>query len=361
MVMVGLDNAGKTTLIHTLKGEPIDTSTPTWGFRSETLMDHNLKMEIFDLGGGKSIRKIWERYYAEIHGAIFVLDAADPGRSEEAKVALQAMLSAPYLSGKPILIFANKQDLPKAMSASDTAQALGLTSLQNTRHHIVPCTAKMISGQSEDPSLKKGLKWMQEAIASDYSKLHIRVEQDTAVEKEKEEKEKEKRRSRVASLKAERLKEEAEANAKRAEESGEAESSGSNGVNTIGPGGVNENAKGSKGVADSAGGESDPKKNDNYNDGLLNSVQMNGNKGGTLPPVQGTGSMGSAPPLRPMSNGGGGALLEPLSKESSAGALPTPPPTAQTGLSCMPGGVSSPAPRPEHVYEPLQISPPNAA
>ena len=109
LVLLGLDNAGKTTLLHTIMGEVPDYVGPTYGFTNETFAESAFTISVYDVGGGKRIRSIWGKYLAEVHGAVFVVDAADPGRFEEAKEVLLETLSNPYLSSKPILILANKQ------------------------------------------------------------------------------------------------------------------------------------------------------------------------------------------------------------------------------------------------------------
>ena len=96
LVFLGLDNAGKTTCVAALKGEPTEDATQTWGFNSETVDLSKFAVEVYDLGGGKSIRRMWENYYAEIHGIIFVVDASDESRLQEAKTTFQEVLWHAY-------------------------------------------------------------------------------------------------------------------------------------------------------------------------------------------------------------------------------------------------------------------------
>mmetsp|Transcript_25055 Transcript_25055/g.34527 ORF Transcript_25055/g.34527 Transcript_25055/m.34527 type:complete len:352 (-) Transcript_25055:123-1178(-) len=210
LVLVGLDNAGKSTLLATLKGESSDKVTPTWGFASENILEGKCKIDIYDLGGGKNIRKIWERYYAEVHGVVYVIDSADTERIAEAKDELHIMLKDSHLSGKPVLIFANKQDLPSALSAAEMASRLELSSIQNTRHQIVLCTAKTKEGSEADPAVKKGLKWLLQQIETDYTKLAQKVDQEAAEQKAEEERKRLERKARVEAQKAERKREEEE-------------------------------------------------------------------------------------------------------------------------------------------------------
>jgi len=135
-VLVGLDNAGKSTVLLALQGESTDNVTTTWGFARETLAEGACKLDVYDLGGGKNIRKIWERYYAEVHGVLFCVDAADKQRLQEAKGELHAMVGDSHVAGKAVLILANKQDLPHAVGSAEVAAALDLASIPNLRYQV---------------------------------------------------------------------------------------------------------------------------------------------------------------------------------------------------------------------------------
>ena len=135
-MLVGLDNAGKSTVLLALQGESTDNVTTTWGFARETLAEGACKLDVYDLGGGKNIRKIWERYYAEVHGVLFCVDAADKQRLQEAKGELHAMVGDSHVAGKAVLILANKQDLPHAVGAAEVAAGLDLASIPNLRYQV---------------------------------------------------------------------------------------------------------------------------------------------------------------------------------------------------------------------------------
>ena len=70
----------------------------------------------------------------------------------------QDALADPHMSGKPILLFGNKQDLPKALSSEQLTLSLGLTAMRNARHNVVPCTAKVAPGEAADPNILKGMR-----------------------------------------------------------------------------------------------------------------------------------------------------------------------------------------------------------
>lgn len=171
-------------------------------------------MQVFDLGGGKNIRRVWKAYLAEVHGVVFVVDAADPSRFAECKEVLHSTLEQQHLLDKPILVFANKQDLPTAAAAAEVASALGLSELKRNRFNILPCTAKTPTGQAPDARLREGLKWLVGAVDSVFGSLNPRVQAEAEVVRQEEAKKKRERDERARVQREERLrrqKEEAEA------------------------------------------------------------------------------------------------------------------------------------------------------
>ncbi|ACO61394.1 predicted protein, partial [Micromonas commoda] len=140
-VLVGLDGAGKSTLLQTLLGQDPEPTMPTFGFNNESLTRGGFDVDVFDLGGGEKIRGIWKAYTADVHGCAFVVDSSDDSRLDECADVFARTLRDPHLSGKPIVVFANKQDAPGAKSAEEVAIALGLATLRNERHRVVACTA----------------------------------------------------------------------------------------------------------------------------------------------------------------------------------------------------------------------------
>ncbi|RXM27296.1 ADP-ribosylation factor-like protein 13B [Acipenser ruthenus] len=104
LVMVGLDNAGKTATVRGIQGENPDDVAPTVGFSKIDLTQGKFEVTIFDLGGGKRIRGIWKNYYSESYGVIFVVDSSDVERIEETKETMSEVLRHPRISGKPVLV-----------------------------------------------------------------------------------------------------------------------------------------------------------------------------------------------------------------------------------------------------------------
>ena len=109
IVMVGLDAAGKTTVLYKLKlGERIVT-VPTIGFNVETVEYKNINFTVWDIGGQDRIRPLWRYYYQNTQAVIFVVDCNDRDRLTEAREELHRMLSEDALKDAVLLILANKQ------------------------------------------------------------------------------------------------------------------------------------------------------------------------------------------------------------------------------------------------------------
>ena len=159
ILMVGLDAAGKTTILYKLKLGEVVTTIPTIGFNVETVEYKNISFTVWDVGGQDKIRPLWRHYYQNTQGIIFVVDSNDRERAEDAREELHRMLNEPELSDAVLLVFANKQDLPKAMKPADVAEKLGLSALRTRVWHIQGCCATTGDG------LYEGLDWLVETLA----------------------------------------------------------------------------------------------------------------------------------------------------------------------------------------------------
>ncbi|XP_062453027.1 ADP-ribosylation factor-like protein 13B isoform X4 [Rhea pennata] len=211
LIMVGLDNAGKTATVRGIQGESPEDVAPTVGFSKIDLKQGRFEVTIFDLGGGRRIRDIWSNYYAESYGVIFVVDSSDIARMEETKQAMIEVLKSPKISGKPMLVLANKQDREGALSEADVIESLSLEKLVNEHKclcQIEPCSAVMGYGKNIDKSIKKGLYWLLHIIAKDFDALNERIQRDTTEQKAYEEQKKQERAARVKKIREEREKEE---------------------------------------------------------------------------------------------------------------------------------------------------------
>ena len=130
ILMVGLDAAGKTTILYKLKLGEIVTTIPTIGFNVETVDYKNICFTVWDVGGQDKIRPLWRHYFQNTQGIIFVVDSNDRERIGEARDELQRMLNEDELRDALLLVFANKQDLPNSLNAPEITDKLGLHSLR---------------------------------------------------------------------------------------------------------------------------------------------------------------------------------------------------------------------------------------
>lgn len=154
ILMVGLDNAGKTTILYRLKLEEVVSTVPTLGFNVETVTYKNISFTVWDIGGQDKIRNLWRVYFQGTQGLIFVVDSADKERIEEARLELQKLLSEELLANVVLLVFANKQDMPDAMSASEVREKLGLVNTRNRPWFVQSSCA--VRGEG----LYEGLDWL---------------------------------------------------------------------------------------------------------------------------------------------------------------------------------------------------------
>ena len=155
--MLGLDAAGKTTILYKLKVGEVVTTIPTIGFNVETVEYRDVTFQVWDVGGQDKIRKLWRHYYIGTTGIIFVVDAADKHRMGTVREELDAILGADEMRGASLLVYANKQDLPGAMPTAEVAEKLGLHGVRDREWYIQATTATSGEGPYE------GLDWLGDA------------------------------------------------------------------------------------------------------------------------------------------------------------------------------------------------------
>lgn len=160
ILILGLDSAGKTTILYKLQCGEVVTTIPTIGFNVETVTYKNIRFQVWDLGGQSSIRPYWRCYYQNTNAIIYVVDSADSERLGIAKDELINMLEEDELRDTPLVVFANKQDLPGAASEAAVSEALGLTTMKNRQWAIFKTSA--IKGVG----LYEGLDWLVNTIKS---------------------------------------------------------------------------------------------------------------------------------------------------------------------------------------------------
>lgn len=160
LLILGLDNAGKTTIIKKFNGEDIDKISPTLGFNIKTLEYESYKLNIWDIGGQKTIRSYWRNYFEQTDGVIWVVDSSDKLRLEDTKKELHNLLKEEKLMGATLLIFCNKQDIPGSLTSNEIKDFLGLEQITTRHWGIIPCSAKTSDG------LLEGVDWIVKDISS---------------------------------------------------------------------------------------------------------------------------------------------------------------------------------------------------
>ncbi|KAK7104668.1 ADP-ribosylation factor-like protein 2 [Littorina saxatilis] len=160
LLMLGLDNAGKTTILKKFNGEDIDMISPTLGFNIKTLEHRGFKLNVWDVGGQKSLRSYWRNYFESTDGLVWVVDSADRMRLADCKRELHSLLVEERLAGATLLVFANKQDLPGALTSEEIRQSLDLDSIKTHHWLIQDCSA--VTGDH----LLEGIDWIIDDIAS---------------------------------------------------------------------------------------------------------------------------------------------------------------------------------------------------
>lgn len=125
IVMVGLDAAGKTTILIKLKLNQVQETAPTIGFNVETVEYRNVAFNVWDVGGQQRLRTLWKHYYEGANAVIFVIDSNDRARLGDAKQEIEGLLTEPMLAGAALLVLCNKQDLPQRVTPGDIVEAFG--------------------------------------------------------------------------------------------------------------------------------------------------------------------------------------------------------------------------------------------
>ncbi|EHY54103.1 ADP-ribosylation factor-like protein 2 [Exophiala dermatitidis] len=154
ILMLGLDNAGKTTIVKKIMNEDVNTVSPTLGFIIKTIDFGGYKLNIWDVGGQKTIRSYWRNYFEKTDALIWVVDATDRLRIEDCKEELKGLLVEERLAGASLLVFLNKIDVSGCMDVAEVTKALELEKIRTHHWTVVPCSA--MTGEN----LEKGLEWV---------------------------------------------------------------------------------------------------------------------------------------------------------------------------------------------------------
>ncbi|KFH49064.1 ADP-ribosylation factor-like protein-like protein [Hapsidospora chrysogenum ATCC 11550] len=162
ILMLGLDNAGKTTIVKKIMGEDINTVSPTLGFIIKTIDYDGWVIDptgalSWDVGGQKTLRSYWRNYFEKTDALIWVVDATDRLRIEDCRDELHGLLQEEVRTiprAILLLVFANKTDVEGCMDEKEILSALELASIRTHRWHVLRCSA--MTGRN----LKQGLAWV---------------------------------------------------------------------------------------------------------------------------------------------------------------------------------------------------------
>ncbi|KAH7389849.1 ADP-ribosylation factor family-domain-containing protein [Pyrenochaeta sp. MPI-SDFR-AT-0127] len=174
ILMLGLDNAGKTTIVKKIMNEDVNSVSPTLGFIIKTIEYDGYKLNIWDVGGQKTLRTYWKNYFEKTDTLIWVVDATDRERMDDCGQELAGLLQEERLSGASLLVFKNKSDVAGAMTEdevrrvgdmlragcranatnSNRVQGLQLDAIKT--HHWTIMTCSAMTGLN----LQQGLEWV---------------------------------------------------------------------------------------------------------------------------------------------------------------------------------------------------------
>ncbi|XP_057872279.2 ADP-ribosylation factor [Cryptomeria japonica] len=154
VVMLGLDAAGKTTILYKLHIGEVLSTVPTIGFNVEKVQYKNVQFKVWDVGGQEKLRPLWRHYFNNTDGLIYVVDSVDRERIGRAKAEFEAIVNDPFMRNSAILVFANKQDMKGAMTPMEICEGFGLFNLRNRRWQIQGTCATKGEG------LYEGLDWL---------------------------------------------------------------------------------------------------------------------------------------------------------------------------------------------------------
>ena len=158
VVMIGLDNSGKTSILYQYKLKEFITTAPTTAFNVETIKMRRTRLSIWDAGGTESIRPLWQTYSRQADGIIFVVDSTDRKRLEEVKEELVIALNSCKKEKVPILFYANKQDLHYALTPTELVEQLDLNNIfSKNPWYLQPASAKIGDGLEEGLLVFSGL------------------------------------------------------------------------------------------------------------------------------------------------------------------------------------------------------------
>ncbi|XP_008201926.1 ADP-ribosylation factor-like protein 13B isoform X1 [Nasonia vitripennis] len=194
LLVVGLDNAGKSSVVNYIFNKSLLTQesvVPTIGFRTVSF-DYKSKYSIrlYDVGGGPQIRALWPKYYADVHGVIFVVDCNDHRRLAENTAVFQDLVCHDLISQKPVLVLGNKQDFKEAVDELDLIEIMKIEQIVNyaksyTRVEICSCYPDKHKHFNLNKNIDIGFSWLIQDIGDNYEALEELLEERRAKQNER--------------------------------------------------------------------------------------------------------------------------------------------------------------------------------
>lgn len=161
ILMLGLDNAGKTTCVKKFCGKDTDSISPTLGFQITAFTFRGCTLNIWDVGGQQSLRSYWRNYFESTDGLIWVVDSNDIDRLQDCRRELHTLLQEERLAGASLLVFLNKVDIPTALSAQEISAILDIDTIREGKRHVHMCTCSARTGEG----LLEGMDWIVQDVS----------------------------------------------------------------------------------------------------------------------------------------------------------------------------------------------------
>mmetsp|Transcript_112721 Transcript_112721/g.218433 ORF Transcript_112721/g.218433 Transcript_112721/m.218433 type:complete len:195 (+) Transcript_112721:114-698(+) len=169
ILFLGLDNAGKSTLLYLLKHGTLAALQPTLNPHLEELQMDQVKFQAWDLGGHETARRLWRDYAPAVNGIVFIVDAADRTRFEEVKEELGKLLSDPCFADVPVAVLGNKIDIPVAASEHELRVGIGLpkhmtVSKEEARGRAVRPVELFMASVVKKMGYKEAFQWLSRLL-----------------------------------------------------------------------------------------------------------------------------------------------------------------------------------------------------
>ncbi|NWR49515.1 ARL14 protein, partial [Regulus satrapa] len=155
ILMLGLDSAGKSTLLYKFRYKDVFVTMPTIGFNVDMIeAGKDFTLTFWDVGGQKKMRELWSNFLEGTDGLLYVVDSSDKHRLEESRREFELILKNEFIKNVPVVVLANKQDLPGALNAEEITRRFRMKKHCSDRNwYVQPCCA--ITGQGLAEALQR--------------------------------------------------------------------------------------------------------------------------------------------------------------------------------------------------------------